>query len=113
MLPYKFRLTKDNDYKLIFKTGKKISNNYFRVCFLKNNLNHSRFGIIVSNKVSKKATTRNLLKRRIRAILLDNLSNFRQNNDIVISLAPTVKKETNIDELRVNLLSLFNKIKLI
>lgn len=111
MLPYKFRLTKDKDYKFIFKNGKKSSNNYFRVCFLKNNIGHSRFGIIVSNKVSKKATVRNLLKRKIRAILSNNLSNFSQNYDIIINLSPSVKKDLPIDTIASGLLSLLNKIK--
>ncbi|HNP75183.1 MAG TPA: ribonuclease P protein component [bacterium] len=110
MLPYKFRLTKEKDYNLVFKNGKKLSNNYFRVCFLKNNLGHSRFGIIVSNKVSKKAVVRNLLKRRIRGVLSDNLSNFSQNLDIVINLSPVVKKDLPFNDLSAGLLALLNKI---
>lgn len=50
--------------------------------YKKNNLNKNSFKIIVSLKVSKKAVTRNKIKRRIREILRD--ANLNQGYEIVV-----------------------------
>lgn len=67
MLAKKFRLP----IQLFFsasggkKSGKSIKSRYFLLKIFPSNLTYSRFGIVVSTKVSKKATERNHLKRLI------------------------------------------------
>jgi ribonuclease P protein component len=112
MLPAKFRLTRDKDFDLIFKKGRKSASGCFRIAFLGNNLSNSRFGVVVSNKVSKKAVKRNLLKRQIRGIIASNLAKFSQNNDIIISLLP-ICLDKSYDVLANNLLALLKKNRLI
>jgi ribonuclease P protein component len=46
------------------KPGKIIKSQFFNLKIFSGNLSYSRFGVIISNKVSKKATKRNLLKRQ-------------------------------------------------
>lgn len=109
MLPKKNRITKDKEFASIFKRHKQVRNDLFIIRFKKNEFDYPRFAIIISNKVSKKATERNKLKRRISSILFDNLSKFKQNNDILITvLNNSLRVEFTV--LENNLLSLLSKI---
>src|SRR3989344_6197911 len=62
------RLRSDQDFKRVFRNGRTLENQFFRIKFLMNYKNINRFGFIVSNKISKKATVRNNIKRRLRLI---------------------------------------------
>lgn len=65
MLPKKYRLKKEKDFENVFKKGRLLQNKFLVVRFLKTKSNFNRFGIVVSSKVSKKATERNKIKRRV------------------------------------------------
>ncbi|MEN9921434.1 MAG: Ribonuclease [Candidatus Parcubacteria bacterium] len=52
-------------FKEVFNFGNTIKNNYFLIKIKKNELKHSRFSIVVSKKVAKKAHERNYLKRKV------------------------------------------------
>ena len=84
MLPAINRLKSDKDFKNIFKSGRTLENQFLRVKFLKNHKNISRFGFIVSTKISKRANIRNTLKRRLRAIVISLIKDFKTGFDIVI-----------------------------
>ena len=86
MLPKQYRLTKNKDFARVAQQGKIIFSYALGLKYIKNNLNYSRFGIIVSLKVSKKAVIRNKIKRRIRAILKENLSNIVQGYDFLMQV---------------------------
>lgn len=92
MIAQKNRLSKKADFEQIFKNGNKDFSQYFTIRFLKNDLNFCRFSVIISNRFSKKATERNRYRRQIKAILLDNFANFRENIDLIITVLPTIKK---------------------
>lgn len=47
-----------------------------------------RFTVVVSTKVSKRATERNRIKRQIRAMLWEHRTEFPDNTDLVILLRP-------------------------
>lgn len=97
MLIKKYRLTKRNDFKSIFSTGKRSFNKLFSIRYKLNNLDNPRIAVVVSNKVSKKAVVRNRLKRQVRSIIVEFLPKFKQNFDIIINiLSPSVDKEYNI-----------------
>ncbi|MBI2053956.1 MAG: ribonuclease P protein component [Candidatus Staskawiczbacteria bacterium] len=66
MLPEKNRLRKKKDFEEIFKNSKSFKEGFLVLRARKNNFKTSRFGFIVSLKVSKKATVRNKVKRRLR-----------------------------------------------
>lgn len=74
MLPRQYRLTTDSDFKQIFSKGRSINGNLFTFFIEQTNKNTaSQFGIIVSNKVSKKAVDRNSIKRKVRDFLQKNI----------------------------------------
>jgi len=84
MLPVKHRLVKKRDFDKIFKNGKLFNTDQFLVKSDKNNLDISRFGFIVSKKVSNKAVIRNRIKRKIREIIRLNLDKIKPGLDIVL-----------------------------
>ncbi|MFZ2970066.1 MAG: ribonuclease P protein component [Minisyncoccia bacterium] len=66
MLDKKFRLRKQKDFEKMFTGGIYLSCDFLALKAIKNDLSISRFGFIVSNKVSKSAIVRNKMKRRLR-----------------------------------------------
>lgn len=75
---------------MVFSKGRKVFGKYFIIRYLPNLDKNCRFGIIVSNKISKKATARNKIKRRVREIIRKNLDNFGQNYDMIITVMSPV-----------------------
>src|SRR5690606_8422579 len=75
MLPRQHRLAAERDIRKLLQRGRRYRASSMLIRFLPSP-NRRRFCVVVSNKVSKKATVRNLHKRRIRAILARTLSEF-------------------------------------
>lgn len=95
MLSQKFRLNKEKDINLVLRRGQKYYSQLFSVAFLPNTKENPRFCFIVSNRVSKKATVRNRIKRLMRESIKKFLLKRDKNYDIVIS----VRQKTNIADL--------------
>lgn len=90
MLSKKYRLQKDKDFDLVFKKGKNLGSKFLFLKLRKNGLEISRFGFILSKKISKNATVRNKIKRRLREIIRKELGNIKSGFDIVIVAKPTI-----------------------
>ena len=88
MLAKKSRLVKEKDFKKIFKQGKFSYTKIFSIKVLANELGVNRYGIVISNKVSKKAVERNRLKRRFRAAIKDFENKIHKGYDLVIIASP-------------------------
>jgi len=69
MLSAAHRLAKRSDIEAVHKRGRSFFVGNLGLRSAKNNLKVSRFTVIVSLKVSKKAVDRNRLKRRLREII--------------------------------------------
>ena len=94
MLPSINRLTKKKDFDAVFKEGKIVKSGFLLFKTAKNHLKESRFGFIVSKKVSSKATVRNKIKRRLREAVFTKLKDIKNPQDvIIIALAGIEKKE--------------------
>lgn len=112
MLPKKNRLKRKKDFQRVFQKGRGIKEGVLVFKWLPNSLKENRFGIIVSQKVSKKAVSRNKIRRRLQAHLRLKLSKFKKNLDGVIIVQPGAKeekKETILDSLN----KIFQRAKLI
>jgi ribonuclease P protein component len=90
MLNLKNRIRLTNDFKDILKNGRSFFCKDLYIKTKDNKLDNSRFGIIISTKVSKKAVQRNHLKRIIREIIKENLSNIKNKQDVVIVLSSSI-----------------------
>ena len=84
------RLTKKKEFDQIFKTGRSSYQTVIGVKAEKNSLGYNKYGIIVSNKISKKAVVRNRIKRQIRAALEAQDKNMKQGFDLIILALPGV-----------------------
>ncbi len=94
MLKKIHRVTKKRDFDRIFSEGRSAFNRVVGIKMAGNNLLYSRFGIIVSAKISKKAVVRNKIRRRIREIIRSDLDNIKSGYDyIIITLPPATEKD--------------------
>ena len=87
------RLTRKKDFEMIFKKGKGFKEDFLLLKIIKNNLGLIRFGFIVSQKVSKKATVRNRIKRRLRAIAGREVKKNKRGFDILFIVLPGLEKK--------------------
>ncbi len=93
MLPKLNRLKKKKDFEKVFKLGKGAKLSFIALKFNKNGLKNSRFGFIVSLKVSKKAVVRNRIKRRLRESVKKKINNVKKGLDIVLISFPSLKNK--------------------
>lgn len=84
----------------------------FNIRISENKEKESRFGIVVSKKISKKAVFRNKTKRIIRNIITDNLDKIAKNKDITIVSKKILSKEFK-KQAEQELTELFRKAKII
>ncbi|MFA5075994.1 MAG: ribonuclease P protein component [Patescibacteria group bacterium] len=84
MLPSAYRLSAEKEIDSAFKQGKISFSKLFTIKFKMTNRHEPRFCFIVGNKVSKKSSTRNLLKRRLRAMVWLNIAKIKPSQDIII-----------------------------
>ena len=81
MLPQSIK--KNDEFKNVYKKGKKIVNKFFIFYYFKNNLGYDRIGFTVSKKVGN-AVVRNKVKRRLKAFLRENTQLYPTNFKLVI-----------------------------
>lgn len=84
MLPKINCLKVDRDFKNVFNGGKTAEDRFLKIKFIRNREKETRFGFIVSAKFAKRATDRNLIKRRLRAAAGFLLGSIRPGFDIII-----------------------------
>jgi ribonuclease P protein component len=87
------RLKKRNDFEKALRKGWKFKEDFLSLRLARNNFKKSRFGFIVSQKVSKKAVLRNKIKRRLRAIVNMKLPKIKNGLDIVLIANPGLEKK--------------------
>jgi len=111
MLKKQNQLTKDKEFDNVFKNGQSSYDKIIGVKVMANDLDNSRFGILVSTKISKKAVERNKLKRQIREIIRLDLDIIKPGyNLIIITLGPILGKTHQ--EIEKSIRGHFKKLKL-
>jgi len=93
MLPKVNRLKKKKDIERVFKSGRGFKEDFLILKMVKNNLKNSRFAFIVSQKVSKKATLRNKIRRRLSELARRHLPTTRPGTDIIIMALPGLEEK--------------------
>ncbi len=93
MLKKSNRLAKTKDVKGALSRGRPFFSPYYTVRCAKGDGSGKRFTVIVSTKVSKKATARNRIKRLIREYIRLRLSTFKP-GDYAIIVKPAAAKLT-------------------
>ncbi len=113
MLPKINRLTKKKDFEFVFKKGESIKNDFLIFKILKNHLKESRFGFVVSKKVSNKATVRNKIKRRLREAVLSKLNKMKGSPVDLIVIALPGSKNKEFSEIQETIANSLKKLKII
>jgi ribonuclease P protein component len=93
MLPKINRIKKKKDFEIIFKNSKNLRSNLFILKIKKNNLGLDRFGLVVSQKVSKRAVIRNKVRRRLAEAIKTEIENIETGLDLVLVALPGIEKE--------------------
>ena len=78
-------LKKTKDIERVFKVGRGFKESSFLLKAARNDIENSRFAFVAGLKVSKKANQRNLVKRRMRAIVRAVLPAISPGFDVVIT----------------------------
>ena len=111
-LPKAIRLKHWEDFQAVYQQGKRYRESHLMLRVLRDSsLSVSRFGIAVSQKISKKAVVRNRIKRRIRAAIQALLPDCCPGWNIIIVVLPSgivCKYEHFLRELK----QLFNKAEI-
>lgn len=90
MLPFKRRLNKENDILAVIRKGRMLSGRIMTVRSLPSPFHESRFGFLVSKKISNRANQRNLVKRRLRHAVLQHLSQAKSGFDFLFTARPKI-----------------------
>ena len=90
MLASDYRLKKPRDIARVFKRGRFANAGALSIKYDRNGLDVSRLVIVVSKKVSKKATVRNRIRRRVSGILEERWQTVQTGYDIVITVREDV-----------------------
>ncbi|MFH1308467.1 MAG: ribonuclease P protein component [Patescibacteria group bacterium] len=107
MLRKQNRLKKKTDFDSVYKKGYTIAGKLVFLKVLKNKTQNSRFGFIVSKKVSKKAVIRNKIKRRLRSIVKN--IDIKNGIDVIITTNPEIVEKT-YQEIKLEMEDLFKKL---
>lgn len=110
MLPQQNRIKKKKDFEEIFNKGKTFKQDFLLLTAMKNNNNVSRFGFVVSKKVSKKACIRNRIKRVLREIARKEIGLCKTGLDIVVVARPGIET-INFQSMEELLIALLKKSK--
>ncbi|MBU1164592.1 ribonuclease P protein component [Patescibacteria group bacterium] len=105
------RLAKQKDFDHVFKRGKSVFSANLKLRFVRNELKNSRFAFVVSNKISKKATVRNRIRRQLSEIVRTNLTTIKKGNDVVVVVKQTILKK-DFEQITNELLTNLKKAKL-
>ncbi len=97
---------------MIFKKGRGFKNGFLALRVIKNDLPESRFGFVISKKVSQKAVVRNKIRRRISEAVRLNLEKIKKGSDIVFITFPGIE-ENNFTEIGGLVKNILNKARLL
>jgi ribonuclease P protein component len=111
MLSREQRIAKKKEFDYIFSNGKSRYTKLLGVKLIKNSLTFNRFGLIISNKVSKLAIQRNTIRRRLYTQISALLPALKIGYDVIIIVLP-IAKGANSNELLDDLRLVFKSLKL-
>jgi ribonuclease P protein component len=94
MLAKENRLTNKADFEKVRQNGRFIRTPFFSISFLdRGDEKPSRFGFIVSKKVSTKANVRNKVKRKLREMVFKYLKCVKKGDDFVVVAKSGILRE--------------------
>ncbi|MBI3957071.1 MAG: ribonuclease P protein component [Candidatus Kerfeldbacteria bacterium] len=100
MLPRQYRLRRDRDIRRVLQSRLTRRGRYLLVRGVRRDTGPARLTVVVSSRVSKKATVRNRIKRQVRARLGRHLPHIPAGRDYLVSVLPRAPLPTAGDLTR-------------
>lgn len=107
------RVRESREFLRIFKTVKPIYSDHLVIRATRRQGGVSRFGFVISNKIDKRSSRRNGLKRRIRAVIEHNLSNIKPGFDVVIQVKMAFDYPYEYKQIELEVLEIIKKTGLL
>jgi ribonuclease P protein component len=118
MLPRQNRITRAKEFERFFganfqrSKGKSLGTKAFVFKVMKNDLGKTRFGFIVGTKVDNRASVRNKIKRRLRAIVYSYFPDIIDGLDfIIVAMKPAAALDFAATKTEVE--QFFRKVKIL
>lgn len=102
-------IKKSEDFTNLIKKRNGISNKYFIINWERNSEKYAKFGITFVKGIGN-AVTRNKLKRRVKSIIDHNKYLYHEPKNYIIIIRKQAI-EINYQDLEINLIHLFSKMK--
>lgn len=99
MLEKSLRLKLDADFSRVYRKGLRRHSRNFVVTQSDNTLMHPRFAVVVPKTVSKKATVRNLIRRRVHEVLKKALLTSTKLQESSLDILISAKKGSEVLDL--------------
>jgi ribonuclease P protein component len=112
MLPKNNRLRQKKDIDNVFKKGKGLKEDFLILKTVKNGLGKARFGFIVSQKISKKSTLRNKIKRKLREAVRLKFKTINAGTDNLFIAVPGIEKK-DFREIEKTIAALLKKANIV
>jgi ribonuclease P protein component len=90
------RIKQNKDFNKIFREGKKLNIDFLLFKVSKNVSKDSRFGFVISKKVSKSSAVRNKIKRILSEIIRKKITEIKEGMDIVIIVKADFTKQKDL-----------------
>ena len=91
-----YRLRHNSDFRRVRQHGKSYASPIMVLAFLRNELNHNRFGFVVSKRLGK-AVQRNKIKRRMREAVRHRISQIKPGFDVILIARKQINRATMRD----------------
>jgi len=100
MLPKTNRLKKKKDIERVFKSGQGFKEDFLILKVVRSNFKNSRFALVVSQKISKKATLRNKIRRKLSELVRSKIKRVKKGRDLILIAVPGLEEKDfwEIDE---------------
>jgi ribonuclease P protein component len=105
------RLKKNADFRRLFKEARTVDGDSVQLRYMKNGLDHCRFGFITGLAISKKATVRNKIRRQLNEIIKALFSRSEKSLDILIVAKRNIVDKTH-KEIAEDVKDIFKKAKI-
>lgn len=110
MLSKTNRLKRKKDIENVFKRGRGFKEGFLILKIIKNNLKNSRFAFVISRKISRKATLRNKIKRKLSELVRLKIKRVKGGMDFIFVAVPGLE-EKDFWEINETINKLFQKAK--